>query len=147
MIREAGGDHPPVPDELHIVEALDAAAVAQASSLLGDAFGVPPDAQPFMDPAFNAEDARIWLGAVDGLPVSTATAVVAGGFCGIYAVATSPDARGRGYGEALSWAATGFRPDLPATLQASDMGRPVYERMGYETVTTCHCWSRERRPG
>ena len=62
MIREAGGDHPPVPDELHIVEALDAAAVAQASSLLGDAFGVPPDAQPFMDPAFNAEDARILVG-------------------------------------------------------------------------------------
>ena len=147
MVREASGDRPPAPDELHIEEALDAAAVARASSLLGDAFGVPAEAQPFMDPAFNTDDARIWLGTVDGRPVSTAAAVVAGGFCGVYAVATSPDARGHGYGEALSWAATGFRADLPATLQASDMGRPVYERMGYEIVTTCHCWSRERRPG
>jgi hypothetical protein len=33
-----------------------------------------------------------------------------------------------------------FRPDLPATLQASAMGQTVYERMGYRVAATFHCW-------
>ena len=46
-------------------------------------------------------------------------------------VATLPDARGHGYGEAVTWAATLAAPEVPAVLIASDLGRPVYERMGY----------------
>lgn len=130
MVREAGGDAPPPPEELRVTEALDQASVTHAVSLVGDAFGVPADAQPFMAPAFNSDTSRVWLGTVDGVPVATAAAVVSGGFCGVYAVATAADARGRGYGAALTWAATRFRSDLPAVLQASDLGRPVYERLG-----------------
>ena len=47
-----------------------------------------------------------------------------------------PDARGRGYGAAVTAAAmrqTGAPASL-AILQASAMGRPVYERMGFRTV-------------
>jgi hypothetical protein len=36
------------------------------------------------------------------------------------------------------------RPDLPATLQASGMGAPVYTRMGYRTIGTFTIWQRER---
>jgi len=89
---------------------------------------------------------RFWLGRVDGRAASIAAASVSHGFVGIYAVATDPAFRGRGYGEALTWAATMFRPDLPATLQASPMGRPVYERMGFTTSAVFHCWTGERRP-
>jgi hypothetical protein len=71
---------------------------------------------------------------------------VGAGFVGIYGVATPPDARGRGYGEAMTWAATLCRPDLPATLQASPMGRPVYDRMGYRTVAEFLVWELDRRP-
>jgi len=60
-------------------------------------------------------------------------------------VATLPEARGRGYGEAVSWAATLCRPELPATLQASSMGRPVYERMGYRSVADFTLWVRSHR--
>jgi len=49
-------------------------------------------------------------------------------------VATVPEARGRGYGEAVTWSATMAEPDLPAMLIATDMGRPVYERMGYAAL-------------
>jgi GNAT superfamily N-acetyltransferase len=65
---------------------------------------------------------------------------------GIYAMATAPAARGRGYGEAITWAATLCRSDLPATLQASDMGLPVYTRMGYRTVAEFTVWDRDRQP-
>jgi hypothetical protein len=50
-------------------------------------------------------------------------------------VATLPDARGKGYGAAVTWAATLHAPDLPSLLIASDMGRPAYERMGYLALT------------
>ena len=46
-------------------------------------------------------------------------------------VATLPEGRGKGYGAAVTWAATLARPELHALLIASDMGRPIYERMGY----------------
>jgi hypothetical protein len=32
------------------------------------------------------------------------------------------------------------RPGAPAVLFASDMGRPVYERMGYVTVLRATTW-------
>jgi GNAT superfamily N-acetyltransferase len=87
----------------------------------------------------------MWVGFVDGRPVCTSAAYVGGGLLGVYAVATAPEARGRGYGEALTWAAMGFRPDLPAALQASPMGKPVYERMGYRAMGEFTVWERPGR--
>ena len=49
-------------------------------------------------------------------------------------ITSDPARRGRGYGEAMTWEATLAWPDLPATLIASDAGRPTYERMGYLSV-------------
>jgi hypothetical protein len=40
-------------------------------------------------------------------------------------------ARGKGFGAAITWAATLADSTMPAMLVASDLGRPVYERMGY----------------
>jgi predicted GNAT family acetyltransferase len=73
---------------------------------------------------------------VDARPVATALSVRTGDVVGIYSVATLPEARGHGYGTALTWmtladAEPGVRA---AVLQASPMGRPVYERMGFRLV-------------
>jgi ribosomal protein S18 acetylase RimI-like enzyme len=148
MIRPAGGEPKPGPPELTIMEVDDDVAAGEASALVS-VFGVPSsDTAGLVVPDLNSDAFRVWLGRVDGQPASIAAASVSHGFVGVYAVATAPEYRGRGYGEALTWAATMFRPDLPATLQASSMGRPVYERMGYDTVAVFHCWSAERRaPG
>jgi hypothetical protein len=48
--------------------------------------------------------------------------------------------RGRGFGAAITWAATLAQPELPAVLIASDDGRPVYERMGYATICRFTLW-------
>jgi ribosomal protein S18 acetylase RimI-like enzyme len=77
------------------------------------------------------------IGVLDGVPVATASLVVAGGAAGIYNVGTLEPARRRGIGAAMTAAAVrrGAARGLHlATLQASTMGRPIYERMGFRFV-------------
>jgi GNAT superfamily N-acetyltransferase len=77
---------------------------------------------------------RLYAGTEGGAVVATSMLVVTGAVAGIYWVATLEEQRGRGFGEALSRAAVdggrAFGCAL-ASLQASKLGRPVYERMGF----------------
>jgi GNAT superfamily N-acetyltransferase len=78
-----------------------------------------------------------FLGLVDDEPVATASLITAGGAAGIYNVTTIERMRGRGIGAAMTVAAVhhGHERGLRlATLQASTMGRPVYERLGFRHV-------------
>ena len=54
--------------------------------------------------------------------VSVAHAVVAAGVIGVYGVATLPNHRRQGYGEALSWAATLTAPQPPRRIGAQQDG-------------------------
>lgn len=83
---------------------------------------------------------RLFVGKVDGRPVATASAMVRHGVVQVENVATLAEARGKGYGEAVTWAATLADPDLPAVLIASDLGKPVYERMGYLPIFRWSVW-------
>lgn len=86
------------------------------------------------DPAFEA-----FTGYVDDVPVATSVLSLSEGVAGIYNVATVPAHRRCGYGEALTQHAVDRAADVGAsvvTLQASPMGLPVYERMGFRTVST-----------
>jgi hypothetical protein len=145
MVRDRGGERPAPPAELEIVEAEDETAVLEAEGLIDEVFEVGAAPGSTLRRDCLGDDFRVWVGRVDGRPVTTATAYIADGFVGIYAVATAGDVRRRGYAEAVTWAATLSRPDLPATLQASEMGQPVYERMGYRTVAEFTVWERDRR--
>ena len=62
---------------------------------------------------------------------------MAGGLAGIYAVATLPEARRRGVGTAMTLHAMAEgrrRGASMAVLQATDFGRPVYERIGFSVA-------------
>ncbi len=79
-----------------------------------------------------------FVGYLGEHPVATAAVYVTHGVAGIGWVGTIPEQRGHGYGEAVTWAAIreGFRRGASfANLQASPMGRPIYERMGFITPT------------
>ena len=88
--------------------------------------------------SLHAPNVRTVVAYEQGRPVAGAMVIVSHGVAGVQYVGTVEDARGRGYGELVTrWVGNaGF--DLGArvaALQASDMGEPVYRRMGYETVT------------
>jgi len=75
-----------------------------------------------------------FLGELDGEPVATVSLLTAGGAAGIYNVTTLERVRGLGIGAAMTAAAVtaGRERELrTATLQASTMGRRIYERLGF----------------
>ena len=91
------------------------------------------------------ENPEVWkefagyVGYVDGEPVSTAATVVSVGVVGVYNVATLPGHQRRGYGEAIMRHALDEarrEHGLERTiLQSTAQGLPIYQRMGYNTVT------------
>jgi GNAT superfamily N-acetyltransferase len=92
----------------------------------------------YEDPAgLLAPNAAAFLAYLDEKPLSIAMTLVSHGVAGIYWVGSLEEARGMGLGRALTAAATNAGFDLGAeiaSLQASEMGRPVYETMGYEAI-------------
>lgn len=81
----------------------------------------------------------VYVGYADGDPVVSGLGWRTGRTIGVYSIATIPSARRRGYGAAMTarvvtdGALAGC--DV-AALQASEMGRPIYERLGFRTVIT-----------
>ncbi len=78
------------------------------------------------------------VGSVDDGPVEVVgTAWEAGGAIGLGAIATLKESRGRGLGSAMTTALAtydmGSDTDI-SVLHATAMGRPVYERLGYQTL-------------
>ena len=87
---------------------------------------------------------RLFVGRVGGQPVASAALYSSEGIAGISFVATVPAARRRGYGAALTWAALEagrLAGDRVGFLQATKMGRPVYEAMGFRWATNYAEWS------
>jgi GNAT superfamily N-acetyltransferase len=103
--------------------------------------GMSPEAARQLYPAsFAADpDVQLFTGRLDGRAVGTAVAIRSEDASGIYAVGTRPPARRRGVGTALTWAAVeagrAWACDT-IVLQASPMGFPVYEAMGFRTVVS-----------
>ena len=79
-------------------------------------------------------ECAVYVGYLDGEPVTAGLGWRTGRTIGVYNIATLPTARRRGFGEAMTarvvtdGEASGC--DV-AALQASSMGRPIYERMGF----------------
>jgi GNAT superfamily N-acetyltransferase len=142
MLRPAGPAGPPRPDRLEIVEVRDPEALHAFDRTMIEAFPVPEliGRRAFTDATLDMPGWTMWLGMVDGEPVATAAAHVAHGMVDVEWISTLPAHRGRGIGEAVTWAATRAAPELPAMLIASDMGQPVYARMGYLRVARLTLW-------
>jgi GNAT superfamily N-acetyltransferase len=85
---------------------------------------------------------RFYVADAAGATVATASGHVAAGVNLVEMVTTRAEWRGRGFGAAVTWAAATTDPSLPAVLIASDLGRPVYERLGFVAVSRWTLWLR-----
>lgn len=129
----------PMPADLIIRRAEDETTLADHRMLLSVGFGMPPElTEAILSPAILDAPIELYVGYIDGDPVSASALFVSeGGVAGIYNVATPESHRRRGLGEALTWHAvfSGARAGCEVSvLQASVMGQPIYERMGFRVV-------------
>jgi len=135
----------PVPDPPAALAALDIRTVRDAQTLgdhvrvVADSFSMPLEmAQRFMTSRLlDIVDAELYVGYVDGAPVASSALVATHRTGGVYNVGCVASQRRKGYGEAMTWHAVRRGAEmgcLMSSLQASEMGRPVYERMGFRLV-------------
>jgi GNAT superfamily N-acetyltransferase len=128
------------------IDEVTAATLADWSRVVAVSFGCPEEyveAPASYDRDMGLPGAtplRRFLLRVDGEPLA-ASALLPGppasGLVGIFSVATLERARGQGFGAVITRAAMDAARDAGAqvaVLQASAMGLPVYERLGFDTV-------------
>lgn len=139
MVRPAVGGSVPRPPGVTVEEVTDPVTLGEWDRVLADGYPAPYSPAP---PALLGGPTRFWLARIDGRPVATALSHTAHGVVSVEAVATLPDARGRGIGAAVTHAATVADPASPAVLIASDAGVGVYRRLGYLPVTRWTLWFR-----
>ena len=80
---------------------------------------------------------RHYLGLLDGEPIATASLFIGAGVAGIMYISTLPAARRRGIGAAVTLAALIDGRDMGyriGVLQSSNLGYPVYRRIGFVEV-------------
>ena len=136
----------PVPARLRIEPVIDAAGLAALAEPFGSAFGFSADGLASVIAAFAdfaasgvQDELHHWVGFEGDRPVASASVLVRDGVAGLYNVGTLAGARGRGYGAALTLAALRGAIDVgawAAILHSSPSGLPIYERLGFRTLTT-----------
>ena len=88
------------------------------------------------------------LGVSGGKPVSSAAVLMVDGQRYVAFVATDPAQQRRGFADATMRQALAnaakVHGEIPTILHATDAGRPIYERMGYATIST-HTLLMEKR--
>jgi GNAT superfamily N-acetyltransferase len=132
--------------DLELREIATAADAAAYWSSCRDAYatlGFPPEVFDGFEAGLLRSPARACLALLDGHPAGGASVLVFDGVAVVTWVATVAAARGRGVGAAVTaWVTNRAFDDGAelAMLQASPMGKPVYERLGYRTVLSYRVW-------
>lgn len=139
MMRELPASIPAAPDELRIEPVQTPEQLVAFREIAFAAFGYPVQAAHIFlnERVVACPGVELLSGLVDDRVVATSLLLVTHDVAGIYYVTTAEEQRGRGYGAALTWAvieAGRERGCRLASLQASVLGKPVYERMGFEHV-------------
>jgi GNAT superfamily N-acetyltransferase len=140
---------PDVPAGLEIRTAREGPALDEHRRIVATVFGMPLEMveRLFTDAMMTSREIETYVGYVEGEAVATSALLAFERVAGVYSVATLPEARGRGFGEAMTWQCVRRGAELGcviSALQASEMGRPIYERMGYRLVSPYRTF---HRPG
>jgi GNAT superfamily N-acetyltransferase len=115
-------------------------------AVAAEGFGLPPEvlatvANPTM---LALPGVKAYVAELDGAAIATAIAIHLERHVGIFNVATHSQHRRRGFGAAVTAIAVGEAFDDGAEiawLQSSEMGRGVYEALGFHLVESWKCWA------
>lgn len=130
---------PPMPDGLEIRQVFTGRELHQWIHVASIGFGLSKEWEPVWYDFFTLAACelpfRTYLALLDGRPVGTSQLFTSAGVAGIYNVTCLPEARNRGIGKAITYAplldarSLGYKV---AILQASQLGYPVYRRLGFQ---------------
>lgn len=131
---------PPLPEGCAFIEA-GAEHDGPWCDALAEGYGMPRSTAGKCGPAaaarLGAADRVRCFGVMkDGAFIATSSVFLHGGYAGVYCVSTLAAERGKGLGAFITakplelCRAMGYRAGV---LQASEMGAPVYRRLGFET--------------
>ena len=139
-------------DELIAPERVDALDYSEAPGLedlqavLSRGYGFPLEvSRRALARVPSGAQTLVGVARLEGRPACTAQVTIAGSDAGVYAVATVPEARGQGLARRLQYQLlqrARERGALTTSLQASAMGRPVYEALGYASFGPMNMWER-----
>ena len=140
---------PPLP-EVEVLKVETADGLAQSLAVGAAGFGIPADlaASNYSLEVAALDGLEYYLARADGRDVATAAGFTTGDSVAIFSVATTPEHRGRGYGSAVTLQAVqdGFAAGARfAVLQSSQMGEPVYRRLGFRELETYVLYTLSRK--
>jgi GNAT superfamily N-acetyltransferase len=145
MARELRGAERPAPGTLE--EWTGEGDTTVVGDLNNRAYGFDDDSFARVFAGIDGPGVRVYVGSAGGEPVTCLVTSDHDGNCEIDAVATPPEARGRGLsGQLLAHALADAaeRGVETSTLVATALGRPVYERLGYRQLGTLQMWELRR---
>jgi len=134
---------PAQPGGIEIEQANDSDSYHDAIVAMFEGFDMPRDVLPQFEERFRDYSVgmgarqRTYVARLDGQPVGTSLGFVFEGIVAVYNVATVPSARRRGVGAAVTAAAIADGRAAGARwaiLESSEMGRSVYEGLGFRQV-------------
>ena len=133
---------PSVVPGLEIARVGDDEALATWEATLGRGFGEGEKEAQWVASVYRmlgyGDPWRHYLGRLDGTPVATTTIFLGAGVAGVYFVMTVPEARRRGIGAAITYAAlreAGVVAEY-GVLGSSPAGRSVYAGLGFREYCT-----------
>jgi len=140
MFRDPGSTDTVSIDGFSVVEAStpDERQEFEAAAAIG--FGSPSTTQAYVDTLLGHPGYHFYLGRSGGETVSGVSSFNNGTSLGIYSLFTFPEARNRGYGEAVARAAMSGVTDIPVVSSASDMSFNLFGRLGLQIVGKRTIW-------
>ena len=140
LLRSLTELEPDTPSDLELAPVTRPDQLGIVAAATADGFGAPIEFARLLAPASMLDDdsTQWFVGSVDGEPAACGQLLLTDEVAGVYTIAVIERFRRRGIGAAMTRTvllAGRERGARRGVLQASAMGRSVYEAMGFETFT------------
>lgn len=139
-IRSPGEVTVEIPDDLEIESVDSPLQLGEFDLTCSAGFGSPDSPRVYLDSLLQDKRYRIHVGHIHGRVVTGAMAFDNGDSVGIYSLFTLPEARNRGFGEAIVRSVLAESAHLPAMTNPSDMSSGLFSRLEFNPIGTRTIW-------